>query len=144
MTAFLSDLFLVAAAAGAGLYCLVLSRRIARLSDTESGLGATLAALSEQTDALAGTIRGAKAQGEDTLARLAALDRASDRAERLAQRIELLMTAADREPAAAAPPARAAAPEPAPDRDSAPDSAPGSALGTSAAGPVFRRSEVAA
>lgn len=124
MTAFLSDLVLLAAAAGAALYCLVLSRRIAKLSDTESGLGATLAALSEQTGALAETIDGAKAQGDDTAARLAALDRASDRAERLAQRIELLMTAAEREPVA--------------------DPTPEPAAASPARGPVFRRSEVTA
>lgn len=84
----ISDILLIAGAFGAGLYCIVLSRRLSRLSDLESGVGGAIAALSGQVDDMTRTMKSAQAETEISGASLCAL---TDRAELAAQRLELLV-----------------------------------------------------
>ena len=48
----IADILLAAGAAGAGLYCLVLSRRLARFNDLEAGMGGAVAMLAVQVEDL--------------------------------------------------------------------------------------------
>ena len=84
----LSDILLGAGALGAGIYCLVLSRRLRRFTDLERGVGGAVAVLSAQVDDLSRTLQraeGAAKSSVDTLAQ------ASERAEAAGKRLELLM-----------------------------------------------------
>lgn len=119
MTGFLADLLLGCAAFGAAAYCLVLSRRLARLRGTETGIGASLAALAGQTEELAQASADALRKAEEVAGRIAALDAAIARADGAARRLELLMAASE-----AGPPDAPSAPPPAPEGPQ---------------GPIFRR-----
>ncbi|TNC51577.1 hypothetical protein FHG66_05285 [Rubellimicrobium rubrum] len=84
----LSDILLGAGALGAGIYCLVLSRRLRRFTDLERGVGGAVAVLSAQVDDLSRSLQraeGAAKSSVDTLAQ------ASERAEAAGKRLELLM-----------------------------------------------------
>ena len=84
----IADILLVAGAVGAGLYCLVLSRRLRRFTDLESGVGGAVAVLSAQVDDLSQMLAAAR----QTAARsVDGLDEASERAEAAGRRIELLL-----------------------------------------------------
>lgn len=84
----IADILLAAGAIGAGLYCLVLSRRLRRFTDLEKGVGGAVAILSAQVDDLQKTI--VRAQGTAT-ASVTKLGDATARAEAAANRIELLL-----------------------------------------------------
>ncbi|SDH84466.1 hypothetical protein [Alloyangia pacifica] len=84
----IADILLVAGALGAGLYCLVLSRRLTRFTDLEKGVGGAVAVLSAQVDDLTRSLDAAQqAAGKsgETLADL------TGRGEQVAQRLELLI-----------------------------------------------------
>ncbi len=84
----IADIFLVAGALGAGLYCFVLSRRLKRFTDLEKGVGGAVAVLSTQADELKkslGAAREASDQSGEVLKEL------TQRAESVAQRLELMM-----------------------------------------------------
>lgn len=84
----IADIFLAAGALGAAIYCLVLSRRLARFSDLEKGMGGAIAVLSVQVDDMTKAL--AQAQGTAKNAR-SDLDVVAERAEAAAQRLELLL-----------------------------------------------------
>ncbi|ABV94995.1 conserved hypothetical protein [Dinoroseobacter shibae DFL 12 = DSM 16493] len=84
----IADIFLAAGALGAAIYCLVLSRRLARFSDLEKGMGGAIAVLSVQVDDMTKAL--AKAQGTASTAQ-SDLDAVAARAEAAAQRLELLL-----------------------------------------------------
>lgn len=84
----IADIFLAAGALGAAIYCLVLSRRLARFSDLEKGMGGAIAVLSVQVDDMTKAL--AQAQGTAKSAR-SDLDVVAARAEAAAQRLELLL-----------------------------------------------------
>jgi hypothetical protein len=84
----IADIFLAAGALGAAIYCLVLSRRLARFSDLEKGMGGAIAVLSVQVDDMTKAL--AQAQGTAKNAR-SDLDAVAARAEAAAQRLELLL-----------------------------------------------------
>lgn len=46
----IADILLIAGALGAGLYCVVLSRRLSRFTNLEKGVGGAIAVLSSQVD----------------------------------------------------------------------------------------------
>ena len=46
----LADLLMIAASSGAAVYCLILSRRLSRLSSFDKGIGGAIAVLSAQVD----------------------------------------------------------------------------------------------
>jgi hypothetical protein len=85
-----SDILLGAGALGAGLYCLVLGRRLTRFNDLEQGVGGAVAVLSSQVDDLTRTLVSAQQTAEGSAARLEDL---TIRAEAVAKRMELMMAA---------------------------------------------------
>ena len=68
-----SDLLLLTAACGAAVYCMILSRRLARLNSVDKGLGGAIAVLSAQVDDLTKALSEARSGSEATAERLATL-----------------------------------------------------------------------
>jgi hypothetical protein len=99
----IADIFLSAGAIGAGLYCLVLSRRLRRFTDLEKGVGGAVAVLSAQVDDLTQMLARAQATATTSVSTLASV---SDRAEAAARRGPVRAGRAKRPAAArsAAPP----------------------------------------
>lgn len=85
---FLADVLLVGGALGAGVYCYVLARRLARFNDLENGVGGAVAVLSAQVDDLTKTLEAARKTAASSTS---SLDGLTDRAESVAQRLELLV-----------------------------------------------------
>ncbi len=86
----ISDILLVAGALGAGMYCFVLARRLARFNDLESGVGGAVAVLSAQVDDLTKTLVAAQSTAASSTD---SLDGLTHRAEDVARRLELLVAA---------------------------------------------------
>jgi hypothetical protein len=84
----IADILLVAGALGAGIYCMILSRRLRRFTNLEKGVGGAVAVLSAQVDDL--TVTLSRAQGSASSS-VSALNLASERAESAGKRIELLL-----------------------------------------------------
>jgi hypothetical protein len=84
----IADILLIAGAFGAGLYCLVLSRRLRRFTDLEKGVGGAVAVLSAQVDDLTKTLTRAQATAKMSVS---TLDDVSERAEAAGTRLELLV-----------------------------------------------------
>lgn len=84
----ISDILLLAAALGAGIYCIVLSRRLSRFNSLEDGMGGAIAVLSSQVDGMTKTLKEAQATAG---AEREALDGLTNRAEGVAKRLELLV-----------------------------------------------------
>lgn len=84
----ISDILLVAGALGAGVYCFVLARRLARFNDLETGVGGAVALLSAQVDDLTKTLTAAQNTAN---ASSSSLDGLTERAENVAKRLELLV-----------------------------------------------------
>lgn len=84
----IADILLVAGALGAGFYCFVLSRRLSRFTDLETGVGGAVAVLSAQVDDLTKTLNAAQGTAQTSAASLQAL---TDRAEDVAKRLELMV-----------------------------------------------------
>ena len=87
---FIADALLIAGATGAGVYCMVLSKRLRALKDLDSGLGAAIATLSRQVDDMRSSLESAKALTGDQNRSLSQL---TARAEMAAGRLELLLAA---------------------------------------------------
>lgn len=84
----IADVLLAAGALGAGIYCLVLGRRLNRFNDLEKGVGGAVAVLSAQVDDLTKTLSAAQstaANSADTLTDL------TKRAEDMSRKLELQM-----------------------------------------------------
>jgi len=84
----IADILLVAGALGAGLYCVVLARRLERLTDLEKGVGGAVAVLAARADELRNSLESARAASDRSGADLRGL---TQRAESVAQRLELMM-----------------------------------------------------
>lgn len=84
----ISDILLLAGALGAGFYCHVLSRRLRRFTDLEKGVGGAVAILSVQVDDLAKSLELAQSTATTSVTTLAQV---SDRAEKAARQLELLV-----------------------------------------------------
>ena len=84
----IADILLAAGAIGAAAYCLVLSRRLSRFTDLESGMGGAVAVLSVQVDDLTKTLAGARQASVGSVAQLSELTK---RAEKSASRLEILL-----------------------------------------------------
>ena len=84
----ISDILLMAAAAGAGFYCLILSRRLKQFANLESGMGGAISALSEQVSELTATLEQARAAADSTAD---GLRESTEKAEAAARRIEFLL-----------------------------------------------------
>ncbi len=84
----IADILLVAGALGAGLYCFVLSRRLKRFTDLEKGVGGAVSVLSSQAEELRKSLDSARQASDDSGTALQTL---TERAETVAQRLELMM-----------------------------------------------------
>ena len=84
----ISDIFLTAAALGAMVYCLILSRRLSQLNDLDKGMGGAIAVLSVQVDDMTNAL--AKAQNSAALSR-SDLVVLTERSEAAAHRLELIL-----------------------------------------------------
>lgn len=88
MVEMIADILLVSGAIGAGFYCYVLARRLNRFNDLENGVGGAVAVLSAQVDDLTKTLESAQSSAS---ASTMSLDGLTDRAETVANRLELLV-----------------------------------------------------
>ena len=86
--ALLADIMLASGALLAALYCLILSRRLRKFTDLESGIGSAVKMLSVKADALERSVKAAQASA---LQSVKTLDEVSDRAEAAARHLELLV-----------------------------------------------------
>lgn len=84
----IADILLVAGALGASLYCFVLSRRLKRFTDLEQGVGGAVAVLSAQADELKKSLDAARTASDRSGDALRDL---TERAQSVAQRLELMM-----------------------------------------------------
>ena len=84
----IADILLVAGALGAGLYCVVLSRRLKRFSDVENGVGGAIAVLSAQVEQMTTALGQAQQSAVSSTQSLEAL---TGRAEEASRRLELLV-----------------------------------------------------
>ena len=84
----ISDILLTAGALGAGLYCLILSQRLKRFTDLEKGVGGAVAMLSAQVDDLNKSVQSAQGAAQGSVAKLSDV---SERAEKAARQLELLV-----------------------------------------------------
>ncbi len=85
-----ADGLFILAGFGAAFYCLILSRRIRRLSNLDSGLGAAIAGLSTQVEEMRRTLDSARSISGKTQKELTQM---TARAEIAAGRLELLLVA---------------------------------------------------
>lgn len=88
----IADGVLILAATVAGLYCLVLSRRLHSLTQMESGLGKAITGMSAQVDEMKDALSKAKSSTEESAR---ALGDQLQAAEKVAKRLEDLLQAAD-------------------------------------------------
>ncbi|GAA6208925.1 hypothetical protein NBRC116601_22180 [Cognatishimia sp. WU-CL00825] len=86
----IADILLVAGAIGAGFYCFVLSRRLARLNDLENGVGGAVAVLSAQVDDLGKSLKTAQTMAAESRENLSHV---TARAEEVAAKLELMLAA---------------------------------------------------
>ncbi len=84
----IADILLIAGAIGAAFYCIVLARRLNRFTDLEKGVGGAIAVLSAQVDDMTKTLEKAQGTANGSTDSLQAL---TERAEGVAQRLELLV-----------------------------------------------------
>ncbi|MBY6154486.1 hypothetical protein KUV47_14780 [Vannielia litorea] len=83
-----ADILMVAGAIGAGVYCLILSRRLSRFTDLEGGMGGAVAVLSVQVDDLKKALEEARKASNGSVSRLTDMTK---RAEESAARLEILL-----------------------------------------------------
>lgn len=88
----IADGVLILAATVAGLYCMVLSRRLHSLTQMESGLGKAITGMSAQVDEMKDALAKAKSSTEE---RATALSAQLVAAEEVAQRLERLLKASE-------------------------------------------------
>jgi flagellar motility protein MotE (MotC chaperone) len=100
----LADALMIAASAGAAVYCLVLSRRLSRLTGFDSGIGGAIAVLSVQVEEMKTALAAAKAGSDGAGAHLREL---VGQAQQISSELELMIAAchdfAEQAPAAPAP-----------------------------------------
>lgn len=105
-----ADILLMAASFFAAVFCLVLSRRLTKLSRIDNGLGGAIAVLSAQVDDMQKTLQQTRSDTASSADRLASLNR---EARRVAEELELVLaTCHDLDKATTAePPGQGAAPD---------------------------------
>ena len=84
----IADIFLAAGALGAGFYCFILSRRLTKFTNLESGVGGAVAVLSAQVDDLNRTLEEARKSATDSGSKLEDM---TNRAEDASKKLELMM-----------------------------------------------------
>ncbi|MCC0062951.1 MAG: hypothetical protein H6895_02535 [Defluviimonas sp.] len=86
---FIANILLGAGAIGAGIFCLVLSRRLKSLSQLDSGMGGAIAVLSVQVDEMTAALGAAQEAATGSAETLRAL---TMRAETAAAKLELMLS----------------------------------------------------
>jgi len=84
----IADILLISGALGAGVYCIVLSRRLNRFTNLEKGVGGAIAVLSSQVDDMTKALDEARSATNSSATSLKSM---TGRAEGVAQRLELLV-----------------------------------------------------
>ncbi|CUK12631.1 hypothetical protein Q8W37_14780 [Shimia thalassica] len=84
----IADALLIAGAIGAGVYCLVLGRRLARFNNLETGVGGAVAVLSAQVDDLTKALESGQQAANLSAEKLSDL---TQRADASAKKLELLV-----------------------------------------------------
>ena len=84
----IADILLGAGAIGAGLYCLVLSRRLKAFNQLENGMGGAIAVLSAQVDDMTKVLETARGAAGDSAKSLREM---TERAEAAAAKLELML-----------------------------------------------------
>ena len=123
----ISDILLILAAATAGIYCFVLSRRLSRFSDLDKGVGGAIAVLSAQVDDMTRNLQAAQNSAGDSSKKLLEV---TERAEDASRRLELMVASLHDIPQQQAP---TQSPAPAPQTPTASVSAPVAAPAAQAA-----------
>ena len=85
-----ADIMLISATLGAGIFCLILSRRLTRLSRIDNGLGGAIAVLSAQVDDMSKALAETKTGSEGSATRLEELN---TEARTLLEELELMISA---------------------------------------------------
>jgi hypothetical protein len=85
---FISDFLLGIGALAAAIYCLVLSRRLQKFTQLESGMGGAIAVLSAQVDDMTKALDKAQAAAKSSVSNLESM---TGRAEGIAEKLELLL-----------------------------------------------------
>ena len=83
-----ADIIFGFGAFGAGLYCFILGRRLAKFNDLDTGIGGAVALLSAQVDALKKTLTQAQNTAFESTTSLSVL---TERAEVVAKSLELMI-----------------------------------------------------
>ncbi|EET47469.1 hypothetical protein [Thalassobium sp. R2A62] len=86
--ALIADILMTAGALSAAFYCIVLSRRLTRFNDLEKGIGGAVAVLSAQVDDLKTMLGAAQTAASTSTDKL---EKLTSNAEKVAQRLELLV-----------------------------------------------------
>jgi len=84
----IADILLISGALGAGIYCIVLLRRLSRFTDLERGVGGAIAVLSQQVDDMTEALESARKATSNSASSLGTM---TGRAEGVAQKLELLV-----------------------------------------------------
>ena len=84
----IADILLISGALGAGLYCIVLSKRLNKFTNLERGVGGAIAVLSAQVDDMTKALEEARSATSSSASSLKTM---TGRAEGVAQRLELLV-----------------------------------------------------
>lgn len=84
----IADILMGLGAMGAMVYCIVLSRRLKRFNQLESGMGGAIAVLSAQVDDMTKALNRAQATATASAEQLRSL---TERAEQGAQRLEIML-----------------------------------------------------
>lgn len=84
----IADTLLVAGAAGAAIYCLVLSRRLKKFNNLQDGMGGAVAVLSAQVDDMTRTMEKARKAAGNSSRELTDL---TERAEDVSRKLELML-----------------------------------------------------
>ena len=79
----IADILLIAGALGAGLYCIILSRRLNKFTNLERGVGGAIAVLSAQVDDMTHALEAARSA---TASSATSLKTRTGRADGVAQR----------------------------------------------------------
>lgn len=115
---YFADIFLGAGALAAAFYCLVLSRKLARLSGLDQDLGNAIAVLSKQVDEMTQVLGEAKETAGQSSAQL---DQMTTRAEDVAGKLEIMLSALEDLPEAMPMPQAVASPRVVPDEPATTD-----------------------
>lgn len=85
---FIADVLLISGTLAAGVFCIILSKRLSRLNDLEKGVGGAVSVLSVQVDDLKKALTTTQASAEHSNSSLVEI---TQRAEGVARSLELMM-----------------------------------------------------